>query len=243
MARQPTPVLVLLYPGFNILDFAAPVEVFSKAKVSVQEDGKGQKIYSPSSSSIFDLTVAAQKEHTQATEGARVHRDVALADARASLERFDVLVVPGGRSKEVLDLCRDDAGKPLRDLIAAFVALPKREEGRERALISICTASLILGHLGILAGKKATTHWMDIESLKNITATSGRDSTEVVSARFVDAGSDTNKGLRLITAGGVSCGLDGCLYFVELKTNREVAENIAHILDYSWRREEGIICQ
>lgn len=62
----------------------------------------------------------------------------------------------------------------------------------------------------------------------------------VAASRFVDAG--INKfGVRIISSGGVSCGIDACLWVVKLCYAEAEAKKVAETLDYAWRKTEGFV--
>ena len=91
--------------------------------------------------------------------------------------------------------------------------------------------------MGTLSGLRATSHHTTLGDLKRLDR-----SIEVIDStadgrarRYVDGG--VNKaGVRIITAGGVTCGLDASLYVAELKVGRELAENWANMNEYEWKR-------
>lgn len=143
-----------------------------------------------------------------------------------------MLVIPGGGTRGVLE----GKTEPLA-LIKAFVDLEKREDGRVRTILSICTGSLFLAEAGALAGLTATTHPYYYDILKEICGTKGE--TTVGEERYVVNKVDEEKGLRIITSGGVSCGLDSCLWLIENVAGKESRERAADIIQYSWR--EGVV--
>ena len=121
-------------------------------------------------------------------------------------------------------------------LINAFNQSPATTS--EKIIFSICTGALLLGAAGVLTGLKATTHHIALDILR------GQDkSIEVISSvssegkpsRYVDGGVN-RQGKRVVTAGGVTCGLDGALYVAELKAGREPAEMTAKILEHNWQK-------
>jgi transcriptional regulator GlxA family with amidase domain len=60
-----------------------------------------------------------------------------------------------------------------------------------------------------------------------------------VRARWVDSGKDESEGLsRLITAGGVACGIDATFYLLDLTVGVELADKAAGRIDYQRRGEE-----
>lgn len=83
---------------------------------------------------------------------------------------------------------------------------------------SVCSGALILAAAGLLKGKKATTHWIAKPFLKNFGA-------EAVDERFVEQG-------KIITAAGVSAGIDMALYLVSRIADKETAETIQLLIEY-----------
>jgi len=104
---------------------------------------------------------------------------------------LDVLCVPGGAG--VNALLRDEA-------VLAFV---RRQAEGARYVTSVCTGALVLGAAGLLRGKRAATHWNAMDFLAHFGAVA-------VAERVVRDG-------RLITAGGVTSGIDfGLVMITEL---------------------------
>ena len=66
-----------------------------------------------------------------------------------------------------------------------------------------------------------------------------RGRTEVLEETFVVNRVDEERGLRIITSGGISCGLDACLWLVGEIPGRESMERVAHNVQYAWR--EGVV--
>lgn len=62
----------------------------------------------------------------------------------------------------------------------------------------------------------------------------------MIKARFVDSGLNDSK-IRVISAGGISCGIDASLYLVKLLIGEDEAISTAEILDYAYRQTEGIV--
>ena len=92
--------------------------------------------------------------------------------------------------------------------------------------LSVCTGAFILGEAGLLDGKEATTHWASIESLKK----KYPKATVHADRRFVDNG-------NLVTAAGVSAGIDASLHVVEKLLGKDVATTTARYMEY--RRDTG----
>jgi transcriptional regulator GlxA family with amidase domain len=83
---------------------------------------------------------------------------------------------------------------------------------------SVCTGSLLLGAAGILDGLEATTHWMMLDQLEELGATP-------VSRRVVEQG-------KVITAAGVSSGIDMALTLVARIAGPDLAEGIQLGIEY-----------
>jgi putative intracellular protease/amidase len=83
---------------------------------------------------------------------------------------------------------------------------------------AVCTGSLILGAAGILRGLRATTHWMQLERLRDLGA-------EPTSERVVEQG-------KVVTAAGVSSGIDMALRLAERIAGADVAQAIQLSIEY-----------
>jgi len=79
-------------------------------------------------------------------------------------------------------------------------------------------AALRLQRAGLLDGRKASTYWAARDRLRSL-------GVEVVEERFVRDG-------NVITAGGVSAGIDMALYLVGLLKGPEVARNVQKAIEY-----------
>ncbi|KAK0644669.1 ThiJ/PfpI family protein [Cercophora newfieldiana] len=225
-------ILLVLFPGFNTLDMNGPYEVLRKTK----------------GGDLFKITVAAESEITTSCEGVHVKRDIPLDDALISrLADYDILVIPGG-TPEPVDAQVAQIGGPFLNLLLAFSRLQSAgtADGKHgRVLLSICTGAIFLGALGVFNNLFCTTHWGSYDRLKTHVRVAAAQSAgsapgTVVASRFVDAGVNAN-GLRIISSGGVSCGIDASLYIVKLFADEEVAKAVAQQLDYAWRKTEGFV--
>ena len=120
---------------------------------------------------------------------------------------LDVLCVPGGAGVNAL----------LTD--AETLAFVRDQAANARFVTSVCTGALVLGAAGLLAGKRATTHWNAIDFLPRFGAIP-------TPGRVVQDGT-------LITAGGVTAGIDFGLTVVAALLGREEAEAIQLMLEYA----------
>lgn len=133
-----------------------------------------------------------------------------LADRTpATMGTPDVIIVPGGRGT-----------RPLVDDTALLQMLSDAAQ-RGALLTSVCTGSLVLAAAGLLAGKPATSHWSALDRLA-----AADPSIEVrPNDRFVDAG-------PVITAAGVSAGIDMALHLVARLTTVERAQQVRRYIQY-----------
>jgi transcriptional regulator GlxA family with amidase domain len=83
---------------------------------------------------------------------------------------------------------------------------------------SVCTGALVLGAAGILDGLEATTHWLELETLERLGA---KPSSE----RVVEQG-------KVITAAGVSAGIDMALTLAARIAGEEIAQAIQLSIEY-----------
>lgn len=87
------------------------------------------------------------------------------------------------------------------------------------ALASVCTGGMLLAEAGVLDGRSAVTHAGAMNDLREYEA------IDVVDARVVDDGD-------VLTAGGVTSGIDLALHLVERLRGADVAEEIATVLEH-----------
>ena len=120
--------------------------------------------------------------------------------------RPDVLVVPGGIGSRAL--LSDDR-------VLSWV---RSVHETSRYTTSVCTGSLVLAAAGLLDGMDATTHWLEMDTLASLGA-------HPDAARVVERG-------KVITAAGVSSGIDMALRLAELIAGPVVAQAIQLAIEY-----------
>ena len=120
----------------------------------------------------------------------------------------DVVVVPGGVGAR--ELLRDEA-------MLEWVRAVHR---KTRFTTSVCTGSLVLGAAGLLDGLTATTHW------------AARDILDELGAVYRPQRVVEHLPERIITAAGVSSGIDMALRLVELLVDRQAAEASQLMIEY-----------
>jgi transcriptional regulator GlxA family with amidase domain len=147
--------------------------------------------------------VAPEKGEVRADSGALgLSGDYALGEVLDP----DVVLVPGG-----------EGNRPLMKDEAVLSWLRSVDESTTWTT-SVCTGSLVLAAAGLLEGKRATSHWLFLERLREFGA-------DPVGGRFVEDG-------KFVTAAGVSAGIDMALHLVGREVGPEVAQAIQLGIEY-----------
>ncbi|MFI7675995.1 DJ-1/PfpI family protein [Actinophytocola sp. NPDC049390] len=159
--------------------------------------------YSENAEVVF---VGKEKGEVRAGQGTLgLVADAALSDVRET----DVVLVPGGPGQ--VDLMADD------EVLSWLREIDKTSTWTT----SVCTGSLVLAAAGLLAGRKATTHWLAQDQLPAF-------GVEAVAERVVFDG-------KYVTAAGVSAGIDMALTLVDRVAGNVAAQAIQLGLEYDPR--------
>ncbi len=160
----------------------------------------------------YDFAVcAAERGPIRATGGIAVQ----VSHSLRLLERADTIVMPGWRDA-------DEA--PPEELLCKI----RQAYDRGARLCSICSGVFVLAAAGVLAGKRATTHWRYVARL----ASRYPDITVEPNALYVDEG-------RVLTSAGSAAGLDMLLHLVRKDFGAKVANQVAQRLVIPPHREGG----
>jgi len=265
--------LVAVHNGVDALDVLGPLEVLNQAQHNPSD---------PKTKAFEVVFVAAEEEVSTTQPLCKFKAQASFEQAIKKLSEFDVLIIPGGNSAEILKT----KAQPLK-LIKAFTDLQIKYPERERTLLSVGTGSLFLAEVGTLSGLCCTTHPDYVVKFENVCAqASMRDLAEkpdVMEERYVvnnlrfglddpeqhqfirrrsDARRPSNArkgsnqwkesntrresivkraasrlgGLRVITAGGTSCGIDAALYLVSVMVSTETAAEVARVMQHVWTK-------
>ncbi|MEU7579745.1 DJ-1/PfpI family protein [Streptomyces sp. NPDC041068] len=128
--------------------------------------------------------------------------------AMKDVHRADVLLIPGGGNRGTTAMMGE----------AEAHAWIRRIHRRSLWTTSVCTGSLILGSAGLLRGLPATTYWASRPYLKEVGAT-------YTPGRFVETG-------KIITAAGVSAGIDMGLHLAARLSGEKVAQAMQLAVEY-----------
>ncbi|KAF2692006.1 class I glutamine amidotransferase-like protein [Lentithecium fluviatile CBS 122367] len=278
-------VLFALYPGYNTLDVAGPLEILSRSL----HDSKDK------SSKAFEVQFAGPSAAMTSVQGLTIKADMDYEDANDEIEDFDVIIVPGGEG--VFEVLKNKS-EPL-NLLTKYVELQEKNPAKERTILAIDVGSLLLAEQGMLEGLAATTHPDYYTRLEKICQEAAKRDmsmrTDVMEERYVvnnarfdlgenpddnpyiikkkrdgsaadasgpntanarrksiarkgsNAWKDSRRresiarrasmplgGMRVITTGGVTAGLDAALYLVGSLVSHESALEVARNMQYTW---------
>ena len=147
--------------------------------------------------------VAKEKGDTRTEDGSLgLVADHSLDEVSAP----DIVLVPGGKGSRPL-MHDEELLQWLREVDRAT-----------KWTTSVCTGSLLLGAAGLLEGKRATGNWLVLEALRQFGA-------DPVGGRWVEDG-------KIVTAAGVTAGIDMALHLVDLEAGPEVAQAVQLGIEY-----------
>ena len=182
---------ILLFDEVEELDFVGPWEVFG----GLGKAGKDVEV----------VSVAETTDPVRCANGLRVIPDHDFGSAPA----LDIVLVPGGMGT--------------RHQIENAVLLDwLRDAGSHcRWVTSVCTGSQLLHGAGFTSGRRITTHWAFVETLRE----QAKDATVLDDVRYVADG-------NLVTAAGVSAGIDMALWLVGQIWDEDLARSVTHYMQY-----------
>ena len=180
---------ILIFPQVEELDFVGPWEMATMWKMVAGGPDC--------------LLVAEQAAPVVCAKGLSVHPQVSFADCPP----LDVLLVPGGQGTR-----SEVHNRVLLDFVA-------RQAAGCRAVLSVCTGAFVLHAAGLLAGRRATTHWASLDRLRAL------GDVQVVEDRFTRDGA-------VWCAAGVSAGIDLALAYIADAAGDEAAGKVQLAAEY-----------
>jgi transcriptional regulator GlxA family with amidase domain len=186
---------ILIFDDAEELDFVGPWEVFTALRQLQEHHGEEP---------VSVVTVSERGGEVRCAKGLRVIADHSFTDAPP----LDVVLVPGGQGT------RREVGNPT--LVSWLQAAAEGSEW----VTSVCTGALLLHEAGPAKGKRVTTHWSFVDSLR------ARGDVEVVEGeRYVRDG-------NVVTSAGVSAGIDMALWLVGEWHGPDTARTVQHYIEY-----------
>lgn len=182
---------ILLFDDVEELDFVGPWEVFSATTQHLFPDDQV-------------VTIAQQSRPIRCAKGLRVLPDFDFTNAPP----LDVVLVPGGQGTR-----REVSNQTLMGWL--------REVGQNcQWVTSVCTGALLLHEAGFAKGRRVTTHWAFVDTLRQ-----RGDVTVLENRRYVRDG-------NVVTAAGVSAGIDMALWLVGQIYGVDVARKVQRGIEY-----------
>lgn len=190
----------------------APREKWSVAIV-VHEDvelldfaGPGEVFSASGSSRPFQVfTVAESAQPIKSQRFLTITPQYTIANC----PKPDIVVIPGGATVRLLRS-------------PAMMKWIKDSAANAEIMFSVCTGAFVLAEAGLLDGLEATTHYGSIAGLKRYEKIKVCDDR-----RVVDNG-------KIVTAAGVSAGIDGALHIVGRLCGQDTAKSTAKYMEYRW---------
>jgi transcriptional regulator GlxA family with amidase domain len=180
----------LIFPGLEELDLVGPWEMIAMWSKHLQGPGRC-------------LMVAQTRDAVVCAKGMSLNPHVTFDDCPP----LDYLLVPGGEgTRQQVDN-------------VALVQFVSSQAKSCHAVLSVCTGSFILHRAGLLAGRRATTHWSSLPRLAAL------GDVTVCQERVVRDG-------NIWTAAGVSAGIDLALAFIEAEAGEAVAGKVQFGAEY-----------
>ena len=195
-----------IYEGVELLDVAAPYEIFNWMK----EELKGKR-------KVNVQLFAATKKAVTSRDGLSFSPQNTFAEA----PQLDLLWTPGGGPAALEKMMKD----------ATYQKFLKQQSKRATFVTSVCEGALLLASAGLLDGYKATTHWAFIPCLERypkIKIVKGYP--RFVVNKFKDKSSGAWR--YVVTGGGISSGLDEALELVKLVAGQKIAKSVQMTMQY-----------
>jgi transcriptional regulator GlxA family with amidase domain len=190
--QSPHLIAVLAFEGVQLLDVAGPVQTFASAN-EIGSDGRGTP---------YRVVVVSRRGGAVCTSSGLPLVTRAISGGLKG--SIDTLLIPGGPGVH----------EALKD--ARLVAWVRRQSSSARRIASICTGAFLLAQTGLLAGRRATTHWKSCSRLQQSYPDIMVDPDPI----YLHEG-------RIWTSAGVTAGIDLSLALVQEDLGRSVAMQVA----------------
>lgn len=196
--KQLFTVGLVLFDQAEELDWVGPFEVFTMAQQISGGEGPA--------AALRVVLISERGGVVQGAKGLRVETDVSFENA----PELDLMLVPGGIGTRA-EMKNDGMLNFLR------TRAPECQW-----LTSVCTGSAVLERAGLTKGKRITTHWGYVGTLRE---TAGAETTVLEKVRYVRDGS-------LVTSAGVSAGIDMALWLIGQLFGVEHARATQRAMEY-----------
>ena len=139
MAGKPRfDIVIPVYPGVDLLDVAAPWEIFNWMKDKWPEK------------EVSTQLAARNKRAVVTRDGLKLTPDITFAECRRDRRQFQLLWVPGGNAPDDLEQAMKDPD---------YRRFLREQSAGAEWVTSVCEGAMLLAAAGLLDGYRATTHW------------------------------------------------------------------------------------
>ncbi|MDI1313755.1 DJ-1/PfpI family protein [Prosthecobacter sp.] len=193
---------IFIFNDIEVLDLGGPFEVFSVAtRVKARLE--------PGSLPPFNVFAIGETTIPIRTRGGLI---VTPNHSFADHPRIDLLIIPGGIVSAELT----------KETVISWITATAAQA---KTIASVCTGSFLLAKTGLLNGKRATTHWEDIDDMQSMFP----QVTVEKNVRWVEQE-------NIITSAGISAGIDMSLHLVSRLDSESLALALATAkqMDYRW---------
>jgi len=197
---------IVVFPDVEVLDVTGPFEVFNFANLGLKKQGITDE-------NIYSIQLLAEEPGPITTmSGLKIIADDVYGDPNAE---FDTLLIPGGDIEKALSNTK---------LINWITTMSPRVH----RLASVCTGTFLLAEAGLLAGRRATTHWHYCLPLSKDYPDIQVEPDQI----FIKHG-------HIYTSGGITSGIDLTLALLEEDWGQDLALYVARFLVVFLKRPGG----
>ncbi|KAK5404407.1 hypothetical protein LTR06_009554 [Exophiala xenobiotica] len=254
MVSPPIHYLVPIFPGFQLLDLAGPLDILNLHSILSGNTELSLKFISESLDPVpskpivpkganwsFDLQSAFPQSGGKVNSAFNEHLqpDTTYAEYLTAIDsgenkpKVDVLLIPGGIGTRLQRIQQD--GTKVSNIRSLLDFIPKVAPHVRTAIITVCTGSDALAQTGLLHSRRATTNMSRFaEVAKRNPSVSWQHAARWV--RSIPSEAQGSTPIEIWTSAGISAGMDVTLSFIaRYYGGQDVARNLAKELEYDWR--------
>jgi len=254
MASPPIHYLLPIFPGFQLLDLAGPLDILNLHSIISENTELSLKFIAESLDPVpskpivpksanwsFDLQSAFPQSGGKVNSAFNeyLQPDTTYAEFLTAIESgvnnptVDVLLIPGGIGTRLQRMHQD--GSKSSNIQSLLDFIPKVAPHIRTAIVTVCTGSDALAQTGLLDSRRATTNMSRFaEVAKRNPSVSWQPAARWV--RSIPSEAQDSTPIEIWTSAGISAGMDVTLAFIAHHYGgQDVSRNLAKELEYDWR--------